>query len=35
LIHSAREHIDVATGCSFFSLSNEEAWALIEKMASS
>jgi hypothetical protein len=35
LIHSAREHIDAAAGGSFFSLSIEEAWALIEKMASS
>jgi hypothetical protein len=35
LIHSAREHIDVAAGGLFFALSIEEAQALIEKMASS
>jgi hypothetical protein len=34
LIRSAREHIDVAVGGSFFALSIEEAHKLIEKMAS-
>jgi hypothetical protein len=34
LIRSAREHIDIATGGSFFALSIEEAHKLIEKMAS-
>jgi hypothetical protein len=34
-ICSAKEHIDAATGGSFFSLSIEEARALIEKMVSS
>jgi hypothetical protein len=34
LICSAREHIDVATGGSFFILSIEEAFKLVEKMAS-
>jgi hypothetical protein len=34
LIHSAREHIDVAAGGSFFTLSIEEAHKLVEKMAS-
>jgi hypothetical protein len=35
LIHLAREHIDIVAGGSFFSLSIEEARALIEKMTSS
>jgi hypothetical protein len=35
LIRSAREHIDTIAGGSFFTLSIEEARALIEKMASS
>jgi hypothetical protein len=35
LIHSAWEHIDVAAGGSFFSLSIEKARKLVEKMASS
>jgi hypothetical protein len=35
LIRSARQHIDATAGGSFFSLSIEEAQALIEKMASS
>jgi len=35
LTRSAREHIDAATGGSFFALSIEEARVLIEKMASS
>jgi hypothetical protein len=34
LIRSAREHIDAATGGSFFALSIEEACKLVEKMAS-
>jgi hypothetical protein len=34
LIHSVREHIDAATGGSFFALSIEEAHKLVEKMAS-
>jgi hypothetical protein len=34
LIRSAREHIDAATGGSFFALSTEEARKLVEKMAS-
>jgi hypothetical protein len=34
LIRSAREHIDVAAGGSFFALSIEEARKLVEKMAS-
>jgi hypothetical protein len=34
LIHSAREHIDVVAGGSFFTLSIEEARKLIENMAS-
>jgi hypothetical protein len=34
LIRSAREHIDADAGCSFFSLSIEEAYKLVEKMAS-
>jgi hypothetical protein len=34
LIHSAREHIDVTAGGSFFALSIEEACKLVEKMAS-
>jgi hypothetical protein len=34
LIHSAREHIDVSTGGSFFALNIEEASKLVEKMAS-
>jgi hypothetical protein len=34
LIHSVREHIDAATGGSFFALSIEEAHTLVEKMAS-
>jgi hypothetical protein len=34
LIRSAREHIDVAAGGSFFTLSIEEAHKLVEKMAS-
>jgi hypothetical protein len=34
LIHLAREHIDIVAGGSFFSLSIEEARALIEKMTS-
>jgi hypothetical protein len=34
LIHSAQEHIDVATGGSFFALSIEKAHKLVEKMAS-
>jgi hypothetical protein len=34
LIRSAREHIDAATGGSFFTLSIEEAHKLVEKMAS-
>jgi hypothetical protein len=34
LIHTAREHIDVASRGSFFALSIEEAHTLIEKMAS-
>jgi hypothetical protein len=34
LIHSAREHIDVAARGSFFALSIEEAHKLVEKMAS-
>jgi hypothetical protein len=34
LIRTAREHIDAATGGSFFALSIEEAHKLIEKMAS-
>jgi hypothetical protein len=32
LIHSTREHIDAATGGSFFTLSIEEACKLVEKM---
>jgi hypothetical protein len=35
MIHSVREHIDVVAGGSFFALSIEEAYALIENMASS
>jgi hypothetical protein len=35
LIHSTTEHIDATAGGSFFALSIEEAWALIEKMTSS
>jgi hypothetical protein len=35
LIHSIREHVDAATGGSFYALSVEEAQALIEKMSSS
>jgi hypothetical protein len=34
LIHSAREHVDVAAGGSFFAPSIEEAHELVEKMAS-
>jgi hypothetical protein len=34
LIHSARQHIDAATGGSFFALNIEEARKLIEKMVS-
>jgi hypothetical protein len=34
LIRSAQEHIDVAAGGSFFALSIEEAYKLVEKMAS-
>jgi hypothetical protein len=34
LIRSAREHIDVAAGGSFFTLSIEEAHKLVEKMTS-
>jgi hypothetical protein len=34
LIRSAREHIDVAVGGSFFALSIEEAHKLVEKIAS-
>jgi hypothetical protein len=34
LIRSAWEHIDAATGGSFFTLSTEEARKLVEKMAS-
>jgi hypothetical protein len=34
LIHSTREHIDAATGGSFFTLSIEEACKLVEKMTS-
>jgi hypothetical protein len=34
LIRTAREHIDAATGGSFFALSIEEAHKLIEKMTS-
>jgi hypothetical protein len=34
LIHSAWEHIDVAAGGSFFTLSIEEALKLVEKMSS-
>jgi hypothetical protein len=34
LIRTAREHIDAATGGSFFALSIEEVCKLIEKMAS-
>jgi hypothetical protein len=34
LIRSAREHIDVVAGGSFFTLSIEEAHKLIEKLAS-
>jgi hypothetical protein len=34
LIRSAREHIDVAAGGSFFALSIEEARKLVEKMTS-
>jgi hypothetical protein len=34
LIHLAREHIDVAAGGSFFTLSIEEAHKLVEKMTS-
>jgi hypothetical protein len=34
LLHSARDHIDVAAGGSFFALSIEEARKLVQKMAS-
>jgi hypothetical protein len=34
LIHSTREHIDAATGGSFFTLNIEKAYKLVEKMNS-